>query len=312
VPGLFNAAVASALRTRSTVPTRASIDTGITVTCTDAQSYLVGDMYITYAEYGDVTDYENYIPPVYARMSLYYKSRDCPGYIFEQLTRLLLVRLPGDVFYLAKMDNYQYPYLYGNDCCIPVQTTSNIVIPVGDFMFDPDGMPNRVSVRFPIKDINGNDTFTASFGYMTAQDPSKKYRDGRYNWYYKLGVERKSASDPYFVVFYIITDPSGSIVTDYKYVRITPNMVKDSYSYGDYITIRDLSITFDNNSPSLPRYVIIHAIVVTASGTNWTDPNNVLMGIIFTNTIPTFKIDPLSSITPIRLLTVWPSGTTYL
>jgi len=312
VPGLFNAAVASALHTKSTVPTHVSYATGITVACTDTQSYLVNDIYITYAEYGDVTDYESYIPPVYARMSLYYKSRDCPGYIYERLTRLLLVTLPGDVIYQAKSDSYQYPYLYGNDCCLPVQTTPNIVIPVGDFMFDPDGMPNRISVRFPITDINGNNTFTASFGYMTAQDPSKKYKDGRYNWYYKLGVEKKSASDPYFVAFYIITDPSGIIQTGYKYIQITPDKVKDAYSYGDYITIRDLSITFTNNSATTPMYVIVHAIVVTANGTNWTDPNNVLMGIIFTDTTPTFKVDPLSSITPIRLLAVWPSGTTYL
>jgi len=312
VPGLFNAVVASALRTKSTAPTSVSVATNITVTCTDAQSYLVNDIDITYSEYGNVTDYENYIPPVSAVMRLRYKSRDCPGYISEQLTKLLSVTLPGNVYYLARTDNYQYPYLYGNVCCIPVQTTSYVTIPVMDFMFDPDGMPNRIRVRFPIKDMNGNDTFTASFGYMTAQDPSKKYRDGRYNWYYKLGVERKSASNPYFVVFYIITDPSGIIVTDYKYVQITPDKVKNSYSYGDSITIRDLSISFDNNSISLPRYIIIHAIVVTASGTNWTDHNNVLMGIIFTDAIPTFKIDPLSSITPIRLLTVWPSGTTYL
>jgi len=310
MPGLLSAAVASALIRQSTVPTSNTATTNISVSCYGTTSTLTQNVSLSYWSESDTTDYENNIPSVVGGALVSYKA-GCVGYInmytLEQLIKYDIM-LPGTVYAqtqargsIARM----HSYTYGNAIVVTTDQ-SNLYFYINDYMFYKH-MSNSFSVKMPQADDSGTDTFTASFGYQ--QDELTPRRDGRFSMYYRLAVDGASAGTPYIVaLIWVLPDDTYF----YTSQQIQPSMVKTRYTPGEGLSITGINLSISNTSTSAKTYGVVAVLVTNTSpgGGAWKNPNNVLMGILFQR-LPKYTLQPNSSVTIVRNLSITPSGVQF-
>lgn len=315
MPGLLSAAVASALISKSTVPTTfssspysARCGTG-DISPVDQQTSLI------YGEYGSVTDYVSYIPPIYARAYVSYKSRTCTGALAYDYNDFVQIIMPGGVSYVAHIDNLYTPtYIssQSNYKSVALTTTGAISFSVGDYMFDPNPNPmeNKIQVKLPQTDKNGRDTFYAVFGYATSVDASGLRVNGTFNIFYRLAITRLSVDNPYIVVLYY---DGGVNKYKYAYKQLPTSNVATYYTSSSSLTISNIDLEIFNDFTVARRSVEIYGIYitrsqVTATGAEWTNSSNVIMGINFIGTPPSYDIPPLTYLPVVSNLKITPTG----
>jgi len=309
MPGLLSAAVASALINGSTIPTSNTTGISLQVNCYGTTSNLTQYVNLSYWSESDTSDYENNIPSVVGEALVRYRA-GCVGYMtaftLEQLAKYD-VGLPGTVYaQLSAQGQIARMHSHTGINTLVVATKDDIYLYILDYMFHRH-MSNSFSVKMPQADDTGTDTFAASFGYQ--QDEITPRRDGRFNIYYRLAVDGKSAGTPYIMALIWVLPDDRYFYTSQQ---IQPSMVNTRYRPGDGLSINNINLSISNTLSSAKTYSPV-AILVTSThpGNNaWKNPDNVLMGILFQR-LPKYTLQPNSSVTIVRKLSITPSGVQF-